>query len=264
MVAIDPATPGTPMQIALSGSFDLIAHGRRVHVSRPAERLLAFLALSERPVRRARLAGSLWLDASDQQAAGNLRTTLWRLQRQAGHIVDAHDDRLSLARDVGVDIGELTRLCNDLIEGPDRRTLSLVPVLLSHGELLADWDDEWVVADRERFRLLRLAALESAAANLLDRGDLHQALAAILGATQAEPLRESSRRILVRIHLADGNAVEAIRAYREYRDLLADELGLRPTAAMEELLGSVRQRDGAAWTDPTLAGRMARPAVRAS
>ena len=44
-----------------------------------AQRLIAFLALQGgRPVRRAWISGSLWMDASDARAAASLRSALWR------------------------------------------------------------------------------------------------------------------------------------------------------------------------------------------
>jgi hypothetical protein len=42
----------------------------------------------------------------------------------------------------------------------------------------------------------------------------------------------------VRVHLAEGNLVEALRAYRSFRDALDRELGVLPTRQMEELMVS--------------------------
>jgi DNA-binding SARP family transcriptional activator len=58
----------------------------------------------------------------------------------------------------------------------------------------------------------------------------------------AEPLRESAHRALIRVHLADGNAGEAIRQYRLCRRLLHERLGIEPTDRTKELIGAV---DGA-------------------
>jgi DNA-binding SARP family transcriptional activator len=232
---------GSPFQspspsISLTDSFDLVIAGRHVPVPHSAERLLAFLALSERPVSRGKLAGSLWIDAPERLAANSLRTTLWRLQREAGPLVLAREDRLSLAEGVDVDFTELMRLTRELIEDPDETALERVSVLIAHADVLPDWDDEWIVADRERFRLLRLEALERAAEALLGCGRRSRALEAALAVALAEPLRESSRRLIVEIRIAQGNVAEAVRVYRDYRLLLDQELGIRPSAAMEALI----------------------------
>jgi DNA-binding SARP family transcriptional activator len=42
--------------------------------------------------------------------------------------------------------------------------------------------------------------------------------------------------MIVRIHLAEGNAAEAVRAYRTCRRLLAAELGVAPSPAFHRLV----------------------------
>ena len=222
--------------LTLTGEFRLRVAERRIVIPHSVERVLAYLALSNRPVSRTRLAGVLWLDSSDHRAANNLRTALWRLNRFGARLVVAEDDRLILAPDVGVDVTELSVLTRSLIDSPDDETLAALPLLVGGAELLPDWDDEWVVADRERFRLLRLEALEHAADALILRMELGRALDAALGAAQSEPLRESARRLLVRVHLAGGNVAEALREFRGYEAMLMEEIGLEPSAAMRELI----------------------------
>jgi DNA-binding SARP family transcriptional activator len=232
------AASGPPVAawLSLTGEFGLRVADRRIVIPHSVERVLAYLALSNRPVSRTRLAGVLWLDASDHRAANNLRTALWRLNRFGAHLVIAEDDRLILAPDVSVDVTELSVLTRRLIDAPDDETLAALPLLIGGAELLPDWDDEWVVADRERFRLLRLEALERAADALISRMELGRALDAALGAAQSEPLRESARRLLIRVHLADGNVAEALREYRGYEAMVMEEIGLEPSVAMQELI----------------------------
>lgn len=70
-------------------------------------------------------------------------------------------------------------------------------------------------------------------------GRYGQAVDAGLAAVQGEPLRESAHRALIAVHLAEGNHAEALRQYRWFRQLLADELGLRPSARIVGLMGSL-------------------------
>ena len=44
---------------------------------------------------------------------------------------------------------------------------------------------------------------------------------------------------MVRVHLAEGNLGEAVRAYDAFRSLLAQELGAAPTPLMEQLLVAI-------------------------
>ena len=61
-----------------------------------------------------------------------------------------------------------------------------------------------------------------------------------LAAVAGEPLRESAHRALITAYLAEGNRSEALRQYRFFRHLLADELGLEPSPLMESLVDPVR------------------------
>ena len=222
--------------LTLMGEFELVISGQSLRIPHCAERVLTYLALADRPVARTRLAGVLWVGGSDQSAAKSLRTTLWRIRRAGVNLVLARDDRLRLYPDVAVDVTDLTDLAKRLIHQPDANALARLPLLAGCVELLPDWDDEWVVADRERYRLLRLEALERAASALIGRRQFGDALIAALAAAQAAPLRESARRLVVQAQIAQGNAADAIYSYREYQSLLRQELGLKPSSLMDQLI----------------------------
>ena len=49
-------------------------------------------------------------------------------------------------------------------------------------------------------------------------------------------MRESAHRLLIQVHLAEGNRAEAGRQYEIYRNLLATELGIEPSASIKHLL----------------------------
>jgi DNA-binding SARP family transcriptional activator len=230
--------PAAAFQLSLTDEFALTSEGRVVGLPHSVERVVAYLGLRLQPVHRAKLAGVLWPDAPGGRAARSLRTALWRLGRGGVPIVDHHEGRVALSPCVQVDVVGLFDLCHRLIELPDDPALEQSRVLVDHGELLPDWDDEWVVADRERFRILRLQALESAAATLIDRGELGRAVEAALAAALSDPLRESARRLLIRVHLAEGNVASALQAFEEYRALLDLEVGVEPSSAMQALFGS--------------------------
>jgi DNA-binding SARP family transcriptional activator len=60
-----------------------------------------------------------------------------------------------------------------------------------------------------------------------------------------ESLRGSAHRAVIRVHIAEINIAEAVRAYAVLRDLLVRELGVAPTAQMHNI--------------PTVAGRSRAP-----
>jgi DNA-binding SARP family transcriptional activator len=203
-----------------------------------AQRLLAFVALHDRPVQRPYVAGSLWLDSPEQRAYANLRSALWRLHRCGLRLVESLGQRLALDPDVVVDLREAEVLAHRALDGSTADVFD-VEVSIFSSDLLPDWYDEWIVLERERYRQLRLRALDTLCERLTRAGRLDAALEVGLAAVAGEPLRESSHRALIRVHLADGNVAEAIRQYRLCRRLLREQLDLEPSDQMAELLRGV-------------------------
>ena len=221
-------------QLTLVEEFALKDGDHSFAVPHMAERVLTYLALVGRPVARYRLAGTLWPEGGEQSSSKSLRTALWRLRGVADGLVEIDHDRIRLDPNVSVDLACLVELGHALIADPCPEALTRVPLLVNHAELLPDWDEVWVAADRERYRLIRMAALESAAEALLADGRHGGAQLAAAAVVAAEPLRESSRRIMMQIHLSQGNSVEAIREFRRYRDLLQEEFGVGPSPSIEQ------------------------------
>src|SRR5262249_30710898 len=156
------------------------------------QRVLAFLALQNRPVQRLFVAGSLWLDASEQKANASLRTVLWRLAGTLRELVDATPTHIALAENVEVDVAEATAIAECVISGGSADGLGRSEVLCRAGEILPDWYDDWVLIEREHFRQLRLHALESLCEQLTAAGRFAEAAEAGTAAVKAEPLRESA------------------------------------------------------------------------
>jgi DNA-binding SARP family transcriptional activator len=203
------------------------------------QRLVAYLCMSGRPPRSA-VAGHLWPDVSEDHALGSLRSALWRLQKAAPGLVTVTSSCLSLSDGVRVDVRELTdwarrvrdpQSCAGGVELPDVTLL---------GDLLPGWYDDWVLLERERLRQLRMHALEHVAARLASARRYGDAIQAAYAAVRAEPLRESAHRLVVRVHLAEGNAAEALRAYQQFRALLSDELRVQPSEQMTRLVLEIR------------------------
>jgi DNA-binding SARP family transcriptional activator len=230
------------LRVSLLRGFALRASGESLEVPLMLQRLVAFLALQERPVHRVFVAGTLWIGADDERAAASLRTTLWRLSRAAPGLVRSDGTTLALSLSVGVDLWDASERARLLIEHPDEHCQEDLELLGRSGELLPDWYDDWLLIERERFRQLRLHALETLSRALTAGGRYAHAADAGLAAVACEPLRESAHRAVINAYLAEGNAVEALRHYQIFRTLLADSVGLEPSGRMEMLMSSVRGR----------------------
>lgn len=231
-----PPVPVAGIQLSLVDEFGVLAAGRHIMVPHSGARILAYVALAARPVHRRRLAGILWPDATDRLAAASLRTGLWHLRRAGLRLSESPDWRLALGSNVRVDLPNLVEIARRLRVAPSGDAMAGLSLLLDRSEVLPDWDEEWVVTDRERYRLLRLGALEHAGGVLLEESQSGLALDIVLAVTSTDPLCESACRLLVRCHLAEGNVANALRAYGQYRSLLRAELGIQPSRAMAELV----------------------------
>ena len=66
-----------------------------------------------------------------------------------------------------------------------------------------------------------------------------ESIASGLAAVAAEPLRESAHRMVIRVHLLEGNIAEASRQYRAFARLLSDALGARPSPSMDVLFHGI-------------------------
>lgn len=229
------------MRVNLLDGFELSIDDAPVPVPLGAQRLLAYLALSSRPVLRVHLAGVLWLEASEDHAFANLRSTLWRLRRCGEGVVETSGQHVCLCPGIEVDVRRSIDLARRVVDSPsDEELLAFDPNPLRR-DLLPDWYDDWALLERERYRQLRLHALDALCDRFTRAGRLALAMETGLASLAAEPLRESAHRALIRIHLAEGNKAEALRQYRLYRRLLQEQLGLEPSSQIEEL---VRERDG--------------------
>jgi DNA-binding SARP family transcriptional activator len=215
--------------------FELVCNGVSVALPMSSGRLLALLAVHQDPLLRPYVAGTLWPETTEERAHGCLRSALWRLQRFGPGIVEAAGRRLQLGRTVEVDLHVSEAFARRVLDGSEADVnASSLPLLL--GDLLPDWYDDWLLLERERFRHLRLQALDAACEHLTHSGRLGEALEVGFAALAGEPLRESAHRALIRIHLAEGNVGEAVRQYKLYRRLLERQLGIEPSELMEELM----------------------------
>jgi DNA-binding SARP family transcriptional activator len=206
-----------------------------------AQRLVAQLCFVPR-VARSALAGSLWPEVSEEHAHGSLRSALWRLHRTVPGLVRTTGDSLALAEDVEVDVHELAAWARGALRDGSGPGETGVPDVGLSGDLLPGWYEDWVMLERERLRQLRLHALEAVAERLAAAGRHGEALQAAYAAVRAEPLRESAHRTVVRVHLAEGNPAEALRAFQHFSALLHREMGVRPTTQMTSLVAAVRVR----------------------
>lgn len=227
---------GSPAVLLFGGPY-VILNGTRYEVPEGSMRLLVFVALANTKVDRRYAAGSLWPVGTDKRAAGNLRSALWRLRCAGIDLVDSDKQGLLLRPGTVVDVNVVWEWAGRLASGTaSPADLCAVNWHNAALDLLPGWYDDWVIFERERLRQRLLHALETLSQHLVAVERYTEAVEAALCAISADPLRESATRALIEAHLAEGNLVDARRAYDRHRAIVRRELGVEPGADLGRLV----------------------------
>jgi DNA-binding SARP family transcriptional activator len=225
--------------VLLFGGPYVMCDGMRLEVPDGSKRLLVFVALNGGRVDRRYAAGSLWPVGSDERAAGNLRSALWRLKCAGIDVLKTDKCTLGLHPGTIVDVGVVCEWAARLVDGSAAQAdLCLLNWRWDAMDLLPGWYDDWVIFERERIRQRLLHALEALSRRLVEADRCAEAVDAAISAVSADPLRESANRVLIEAHLAESNLIEARRTYERYRDSLHRELGVEPSAELASLVRS--------------------------
>ncbi|MGS0684778.1 ATP-binding protein [Nakamurella sp. GG22] len=226
------------LRIRLLGAVEISDDGAPLRIdSSRATSLLAYLLLHrDAPQPRAHLAVLLWPDTTDAQARTNLRHVLHILRRtlpDADQFVDVTARTLHWRADAPweLDVAEFDAALAETGEGPEQLQRA---VELYRGELLPGCYDDWLLTEREQIRRRFVAALRRLVELLQATGQDAQALSYAEQLLIADPLDESTYRLLMRLHSARGDRARALRVYHACTSTLERELGVAPSAATRQ------------------------------
>jgi DNA-binding SARP family transcriptional activator len=228
-------------RLCVLGGFQLMVASRAVVLPAQAQRLLVLLAMRREGQSRSMVAGTLWGSVSERRARANLRNAVWRVRMISDALLDCTPKSVALGGHVALDLHEAQGRAECLLDeagGRGRWTDSSDNLHTLDQDLLPNWDEDWLVIERERQRQLRMHALEALSQSLCRHGRYAQAITAALAAIRAEPLRESAQRALIVAYLGEGNVSEAVRQLDTYRELLIVELGIAPSRTLRDLVAN--------------------------
>jgi len=250
-----PAAVGPSLRVYLTGRVRLEAEGKLVDEARLPGRqgrlALAFLVLErQHPTDRRALAEVLWpqsppraWEAGLSAVVSKLRSALGQVGLEGGQALSSAMGclQLRLPADTWVDVeaayeslhaAETLRRAGDLREA---HACAELPVHVTRRPFLPGEDGPWVDGVRAHLRELRIRALHCHAETWVELGDVDLAVRAAEQAIELDPFREVSWQHLMTAHFMTGNRAEALRAYERCRVLLAEELGIGPSPATEEV-----------------------------
>ena len=212
------AAQALPHRITVLGAFTLTVDGAPVALSVDARRVVAYLAVHPRPQARAALAADLWPGVSAERLLADAVAAV----DVPGLLDEGTPGVLALGAEVEVDLAEAMHLIRNL---PTMAADTPVDTTLLTADILPGWSAAWIEIERERFRQLRLYAIEERSQRLITAGRFADAVAMAKVAVRTAPSRESARRALIEAYVAQGDLAAAVNEYDEYQELLRSSVG---------------------------------------
>jgi DNA-binding SARP family transcriptional activator len=230
-----------------------------VQVSAPKWRaLLATLLLSPgRPVSTGELIADLWGDCPPAKASNLVSVYVHRLRRLIGDaggvlVTRAPGYQITLPPD-SLDADRFTRLAADgraaLAAGDPARAAALLRAALAEwrGPALAGVPaSPLVAAEADRLEESRIQALEMRIEADLGCGRHAEVTPDLRRLLADHPLREELWGLLMRALCGAGRQAEALEAYAQAREVIADELGVDPGAELQQLYQGMLNADAGA------------------
>jgi predicted ATPase/DNA-binding SARP family transcriptional activator len=248
------------LEIRLFGGFRLLYNEQpisMVHQLR-LQSLLAYLVMHrELPHPRQQLAFLFWPDVSEKRARANLRKALYELRKvlpNLDEIVQIEDHYLQWRNATDPDfsamgaeksgktvkVTDVERFAASLAQVEPAKQPEVARAALEEavslyvGDLLPACYDDWVLIERERLRQRYVNALEQLIA-ILEQHELASALAHAQRLLHCDSLHESTYRVLMRLHVLNGDRATALHIYHTCVTLLQQELGVEPSPETQQL-----------------------------
>ena len=250
------------MEFSILGPVDVTVRGRSLELSGARARavLATLIVHANHVVAAGQLLDELWPLQPADRALASLQVRMSELRKVLRSAADSPGaDRLStrppgyLLRVTPAELDscrftELTAEAADAMAGgnPAIALHCLDEALrLWRGPALAGIDAPSVRTEAGRLEELRLAALEARAEALLECGKFGDAIAELETLTAAHPLRERLWSLRMLALYRAGRQADALRAYRDLRAILADELAIEPGPALRDLHTGILRQDPA-------------------
>lgn len=240
------------LTLSFLGPFQAASDGQPVtgFESNKVRALLVYLAVEvDRPHGRETLSGLLWPDYPDRAALSNLRSALANLRQAIGDhsadppflLITRDTIQFNAASDHSLDVAWLRDLPRQSSEQTER-AVEIYRGDFLEGFSLADSPafEEWILVQREQYRLRMVDALHRLAAHYEDQRAYDRALAAARRALTLEPWDEAAHRQVMRGLAFGGQRSLALAQYETCRRLLRQELGVEPSQETTALAEAIR------------------------
>jgi predicted ATPase/DNA-binding SARP family transcriptional activator len=270
------------LSLGVLGSLQVLLDGTPVTTleSDKVRALLAYLAVeADRPHRRETLVGLLWPDYPEQAARHNLRQVLFNLRSSLSDqtanppyfLITRDSIQFNRESDFSLDLEQFNHYystceknLSQRVEDSSTHAAHLEEMVkLYRGEFLEQLYlgdstefEEWTLVQRERAHQRVLEAHSNLANYYELQGDNQAARRHALRQLELEPWREEAHRQNMRLLALSGERGAALAQYDTYKELLAKELDVEPSAETRELyeqilLGTLSAKIGQRYSEPS-------------
>ncbi len=237
------------LKIHLLGQFKIQSKDQRVELpSRPAQSLLAYLALNAGVTqRREKLASLLWPETRESNARSYLRQALWRIRKALESASLNPDDYLQIS-DISITFNAQSDYWLDaehLLEQNDGHPVEelVETVRLYRGELLPGFYDEWVVIERERLQTAYQQKMNTLLDRLIQDKQWEDALKWGEEWIRLGYSPEPAYRGMMSAYAGMGDQGMVSATYRRCVEAMERELGLEPSPETRKLYEQILDRE---------------------
>jgi len=242
------------VEYRLLGPLEALADGRQLRLGgvRPRGVLAILLLHAGQVVPASRLIDEVWGESAPQTAGNVLQGYVSQLRKELGRdaILTRDPGYLVTADRDSIDLHRFERLAAEAASaqtaGDPRRAAELLgdALALWRGPALADVSEEGIARPAAaRLDELRLLALERRIEADLSCGLHAEVVAEIETLIGDYPLRERPRALYMLALYRCGRQADALAAYRAARETLVNEVGIDPSAALQELERAILRQD---------------------
>ncbi len=215
--------------------------------------LLAYLAHTNTSHERKFIAELFWNESPQKQALSNLRTILSRLRKQLGNELAITRTSLALTPEnqQNVDSVHLLTTLNQIKQVNSPETARTLDTALTayQGKFLANfylsdapYFEEWKTITQEHIHKLVTTGYYKLGQYALSIIDTDYGIAVARRWLQVDALDEAAHFLLLWMLITSGRKRDAILHYDECVQLLATELGVKPSAEIRTLMQGIRPK----------------------
>lgn len=212
----------------------------------------------EYPHHREHLSTIFWGDSTTSTARKRLRNALWRLRKlldPAGIYLDDYlliaDETISFINSSAywLDIEYFDKgigLCKDISGSditPDQVSTLEKSIEIYIGDLMESSYEDWLLYERERYRIDYLNALNKLMVYHGLNGNYEQGLFYGEEILSRDCTREKVHRQMMWLYSLADNRNAAIRQYKRCKEILRDELGIRPMLETQKIYALLLQNE---------------------